>query len=60
MILSSAYEVDDLERVSFFQQRRSMGLAGNDIPIELDHDSSGPNLQFLKERGDAQPIRDVG
>ena len=55
-MLSSAHEMHDFKRVAPFEQRRAMGLAGNDVAIELDDDAAGTNLQLFEEPGDAQPV----
>ena len=53
MILSSAHEMDDFKRVAPFEQRRAVGLAGNDIAIELDDDAAGPDLKLIEKLGHA-------
>ena len=56
MMLSSAHEMHDFKRVAPFEQRRAVGLAGNDVAIELDDDAAGTDLQLFEEPGDAQPV----
>jgi hypothetical protein len=56
MILSSAHEMDDFKRIAPFEQRRTVGFAGNDIAVEFDHDAAGTDLQLFEELGNAQPL----
>ena len=51
--------MNDLKRIAFFQRRRPMGLAGNDIPVEFDDHASGPDLQLLEKPSDAKPVGDL-
>ena len=48
--------MNDLERVAFFQPRRTVGLAGNDIPVEFDDHAPRPDLQFLEKPSDAKAV----
>ena len=49
----------DLERVAFFEQGRTVGVAGNDIPVEFNDHASRPDLQFLEEPSDAESVADL-
>ena len=51
-----AHKMNDFKRVAPFEQRQSVGFAGNDVAIELDDDAAGTDLQLFKQLGDAQPI----
>ena len=44
--------MDDFKRVSFFQDRRAIGLTRDNIAIQFNHDPSGTDIQFLEELGD--------
>jgi len=55
-MLSSAHEMHDFKRVAAFEQRRTVGFAGNDVAIELDDDAAGTDLQLFEKLGDAQPV----
>jgi hypothetical protein len=50
--------MNDFEGISFFQQRRAVGCAGNDILIEFDHNPTRTDLKLLEQPGYAEPIRD--
>ena len=49
--------MNDLERVSFFQQSRTMHVTGNDTAIKFDHDAAGTDLQLFKQPSQTQPVR---
>jgi hypothetical protein len=51
--------VNNFERVTCAQASRTVNLAGNDVSIELDDNTPGPNLQFLEQPGDAQAVANV-
>jgi hypothetical protein len=51
--------MDDLERVAFIEHRRTVSIAGDDIPVEFNDHASGPDLQFLEEPGNAQSVDDL-
>ena len=50
--------MDDFKRVSFFQDRRGIGLTRDNIAIQFNHDPSGTDIQFLEELGDGQSLED--
>jgi hypothetical protein len=50
--------MNNLEGISVFQEGRTVRLTGNDIAIELDHDPTGADLQFLKQASYVEPVCD--
>ena len=51
--------MNDLEGISVFQLGRGMRFTRHNITIELDHDASRADLQFIKQPSHIEPVRDL-